>query len=165
MILKYLHKVGWFIGLLLLQVLILNNVHILGYATPFLYIYIILKFDTAVSRNELLLWGFFLGLAVDIFSNTPGINAAATVFLAFMRAPCLHLFTPRENQDTVVPSAKSMGFFSFLKYLSVSVLSHHTILFCLAFYSFADIKTLLLKIGASTILSIVCILAIDRVSK
>lgn len=165
MIFKYLHKAGWFIGLLLLQALILNNVHIAGYATPFLYVYFILKFDTAISRNEILLWGFFLGLAVDVFSNTPGVNAAATVFLAFMRTPYLRLFVPRENQDIIVPSARSMGFFSFLKYLFVSILSHHTILFCLAFYSFADIITLLLKIGASTILSIICILAIDRVRK
>ena len=36
MIINYLHKIGWFVGLVLLQVLILNNVHIAGYATPFL---------------------------------------------------------------------------------------------------------------------------------
>ena len=28
MIINYLHKIGWFVGLVLLQVLILNNVHI-----------------------------------------------------------------------------------------------------------------------------------------
>ena len=36
MIITYIHRIGWFIGLVLLQVLILNNVHIAGYATPFL---------------------------------------------------------------------------------------------------------------------------------
>ena len=39
MIITYIHRIGWFIGLVLLQVLILNNVHIAGYATPFLYIW------------------------------------------------------------------------------------------------------------------------------
>lgn len=43
MIITYIHRIGWFIGLVLLQVLILNNVHIAGYATPFLYIYFILE--------------------------------------------------------------------------------------------------------------------------
>ena len=39
MIINYLHKIGWFICLVLLQVLILNNVHIAGYATSvFIYI-------------------------------------------------------------------------------------------------------------------------------
>ena len=54
MIITYIHRIGWFIGLVLLQVLILNNVHIAGYATPFLYIYFILKFDSGTSRNELM---------------------------------------------------------------------------------------------------------------
>ena len=60
MIINYLHKIGWFVGLVLLQVLILNNVHIAGYATPFLYIYMILKFESDVPRNALMLWAFFL---------------------------------------------------------------------------------------------------------
>ena len=55
MIITYIHRSGWFIGLVLLQVLILNNVHIAGYATPFLYIYFILKFNSGTSRNELML--------------------------------------------------------------------------------------------------------------
>lgn len=46
MIISYLNKIGWFIGLVLLQALILNNVHIMGVATPFLYVYFILKFDS-----------------------------------------------------------------------------------------------------------------------
>ena len=67
MIITYIHRIGWFIGLVLLQVLILNNVHIAGYATPFLYIYFILKFASGTSRNELMLWAFFFGLTIDIF--------------------------------------------------------------------------------------------------
>lgn len=61
MVINYLHKIGWFIGLVLLQVLILNNVHIAGYATPFLYIYLILKFESETPRNTLMLWAFFSG--------------------------------------------------------------------------------------------------------
>ena len=89
MIITYIHRIGWFIGLVLLQVLILNNVHIAGYATPFLYIYFILKFSSGTSRNELMLWAFFFGLTIDIFSDTPGMNAAAAVLLAFLRPSLL----------------------------------------------------------------------------
>ena len=39
MIITYIHRIGWFIGLVLLQVLILNSVHIAGYATPSLYLF------------------------------------------------------------------------------------------------------------------------------
>ena len=35
MIINYLHKIGWFVGLELFQVLILNNVHFEEYDTAF----------------------------------------------------------------------------------------------------------------------------------
>ena len=116
MIITYIHRIGWFIGLVLLQVLILNSVHIAGYATPFLYIYFILKFSSGTSRNELMLWAFFFGLTIDIFSDTPGMNAAATVLLAFLRPSLLRLFMPRDNPDSLIPSFKTMGISPFLKY-------------------------------------------------
>ena len=37
----YLQRIEWFIGLVLLQVLVLNHMHINGYATPFFFIYFI----------------------------------------------------------------------------------------------------------------------------
>ena len=164
MLINYLHKIGWFIGLVLLQVLILNNVHIAGYATPFLYIYLILKFESDTPRNALMLWAFFLGLAVDVFSDTPGMNAAATVLLAFLR-PTFLLFVPRDTLDTLVPAIRTMGILPFLKYLVVSVLIHHGLLLTLEFFSFAHIGTLLLRIAASTLLTVTCIMAVEGIRK
>ena len=165
MLINYLHKIGWFIGLVLLQVLILNNVHIAGYATPFLYIYLILKFESDTPRNALMLWAFFLGLAVDVFSDTPGMNAAATVLLAFLRPTFLRLFVPRDTLDTLVPAIRTMGILPFLKYLVVSVLRHHGLLLTLEFFSFAHIGTLLLRIAASTLLTVTCIMAVEGIRK
>ena len=149
MLINYLHKIGWFIGLVLLQVLILNNVHIVGYAT----------------RNALMLWAFFLGLAVDVFSDTPGMNAAATVLLAFLRPTFLRLFVPRDTLDTLVPAIRTMGILPFLKYLVVSVLIHHGLLLTLEFFSFAHIGTLLLRIAASTLLTVTCIMTVEGIRK
>lgn len=165
MIINYIYRILWFVGLVLLQVLILNNIHLAGYATPFLYTYFILKFPSSVSRNELLLWAFFLGLIIDIFSNTPGINASATVLMAFVRPPLLTLFTPRDSFDNIVPSFKTIGNFSFIKYLLICLLIHHGALLTIEFFSFADIGTLILRIASSTLLTLSCILAFEGVKK
>ena len=145
MIITYIHRIGWFIGLVLLQVLILNNVHIAGYATPFLYIYFILKFDSGTSRNELMLWAFFFGLTIDVFADTPGMNAAATVLLAFLRPSLLRLFTPRDNLDSFIPSFKTIGITPFLKYTTASVFVHSLALLSIEFFSFSSIWLLLLR--------------------
>jgi hypothetical protein len=52
---KILHRLEWFLALAFLQVLVLNRMHIGGYATPFFYIYFILKFNSRVGRNGLML--------------------------------------------------------------------------------------------------------------
>ena len=148
--------------MLLLQVLILNNVHIAGYATPFLYVYLILKFESDTSRNVLMLWAFFLGLAIDIFSDTPGMNAAATVFLAFLRPVLLRLFVPRDTVDSIVPAVRTMGISPFLKYLSFSVLAHHAVLLSIEFFSFAH---LLLRILSSSVLTVACVMAVEGIRK
>ena len=165
MIITYIHRIGWFIGLVLLQVLILNSVHIAGYATPFLYIYFILKFSSGTSRNELMLWAFFFGLTIDIFSDTPGMNAAATLLLAFLRPTFLRLFVPRDTLDTLVPAVRTMGISPFLKYLVASVLVHHGMLLTLEFFSFVHIGALLLRIVTSTLLTVACIMAVEGIRK
>lgn len=162
MIINYIHKILWFVGLILLQVLILNNVHIAGYATPFIYIYFLLRLESNLSRNETMLWGFALGLCIDIFSNTPGMNAAAAVLLTFVRPLLLRLFTPRDRQE-IVPSLKNLGFSPYLKYTLAAVFIHHATLFSISFFSFSDIQTLSLQVVGSTILTVACIIAIDAI--
>ena len=151
--------------MVLIQVLILNNVHIAGYATPFLYIYFILKFNSGTSRNELMLWAFFFGLTIDVFSDTPGMNAAATVLLAFLRPSLLRLFTPRDNQDNLVPSFKSMGITPFLKYTTASVFIHSLALLSIEFFSFSGIWLLLLRVALCTVLTVTCIVAVEGIRR
>lgn len=165
MVLTYIKRIEWFIGLVPLQVLVLNNVHVAGYATPFLYIFFILKLNTGVSRNELMLWGFFLGLVIDIFSNTPGMNAAATVLLAFARPTILRLFSSRETFEDIEPSFKTLGISPFIKYVVAGVLVHHIVLLLIESFSFFNFPILLLKILTSALLTILCILAIEGIRK
>lgn len=160
-----LYRIGWCIGLVLLQVLILNHIHIGGYATPFLYIYVILKFQSDISRNYILLWGFLLGLTVDMFSNTAGMNAGATVFLAFLQPVLLRFFTVRDNVDVFKPSAKVMGSAPFIRYIVTGVFIHHVVLVGIEYFSFLSFKELFLRVVFSTLLTIICIWGIESIRK
>ncbi|NDW13841.1 rod shape-determining protein MreD [Bacteroides sp. 214] len=160
-----IQNIVWFVALVLIQVVFLNRINFFGYATPLLYILYIIKQDSSISHNKLLLLGFLLGLLIDLFSNTPGINAASTVVLAFVRPFFLRLFTPRDNQDTLMPSVRSLGRLSYVKFLFASILTHHLVTFSIMFFSFADITTILLKTMASGVLTFVCIVILDKVSE
>lgn len=163
--LTYLQRIEWFIGLVLLQVLILNHIHINGYATPFFFIYLILKYNSGVGRNVLMIWAFLLGLCVDIFGNTPGMNAAAATVLAFMRGPILRLVTLRDNVEVFEPSIRNMGFSSFLRYILLCTLLFCTMLLVIDTFSFLNLPVLLLKILTDTSITMVCIFCAEAIGR
>jgi len=158
-----IHRLKWFVGLVLLQVLILNQMHVLGYATPFFYIYFILKFNSRTGRNELMLWAFALGLTVDTLGNTPGMNAAAATFLAFFRAPILRLVTLRYEEEGFYPGIKTLGFSSFFRYGLLTCGLFCTVLLFIDTFSFLALGTLLLKILASTTTTLVCVMCAESI--
>lgn len=161
--LVYLKRVVLFVVLILLQVLILNNIHIYGYGTPFLYIFFVLIYSSGTGKNILMLWAFSMGLIIDIFSNTPGINAASATLMAFVRNPILNSFTLHDENETFDPGMSSMGISSFIKYVISVTLVFCTCLQLIDSFSFFDPIVLLLKILTDTVITAICILCVDAV--
>ena len=158
---KVTHQIGWFLGLAMLQVLVLNQMHIVGYATPFLYIYFILKFNTRIGRNALMLWAFTLGLLIDMFGNTPGMNAASATILAFSRTSILRLVTLRDMDEGFRPGFRSMGVSAFLRYIFLASSLFCIVLFLIDTFSFYDFPVLFFKILSSIISTMLCILCVE----
>lgn len=98
-----------FVLLVLVQVLIFSRIHLFGYATACIYIIFIIKLPRHTTRNELLIWSFLFGLCVDMFCNTPGINAAAATLLGFVRNPLLSAFAHKGIPDDFIPGARSLN--------------------------------------------------------
>lgn len=161
MILFYIKRCLWFAALVLMQVLVFSHVHIGGYATAFVYIYFILTLDRNVNRLALLAWAFVLGLVVDVFTNTPGVNASATVLLAFVRPQLITLCVPRDSADDLEPGIRSMGIVPFVGYASLAILLHHTMLMIVDAFSFYDWKILVAKIFLSSLLTLLCVMALE----
>ena len=153
----------WFLALALLQVLVLNRMHIVGYATPFFYIYFILKFNSRAGRNVLMLWAFVLGLTVDMFGNTPGMNAAAATCLAFFRTPLMRLVTLRDVDEGFRPGVKTLGVSSFFRYTLLAGGLFCTVIWLIDTFSFIRIGTLLLKILTSTASTLICVMCAESI--
>ncbi len=147
--------------LVLLQVLVLNRINLFGYVTPILYIIMILKFDSGMSRGSILLWGFFLGLFVDIFSNTLGMHAAATTLLAMLQPLLIKLFITIDRRDIVTPSLISMSKGQFFGYILLATCIHHSMYFLLRTFSLDDWIMLIAKVVFSSILTTVLIFVLE----
>ena len=160
---RILSYTAWFLGVTLLQVLVLNNIFLFGAATPFLYIYPILVLNRNIDRNVLMAIAFTVGLVVDIFSNTPGVNAASSVLIAFMRPGVLRMYAPREEFEDFEPGIHVLGVGSFLRYVVTILCIHHTALFLLEAFSFTHIGYLSLRILCSTLLTTFFVMAVELI--
>ncbi len=80
----------------LFQLSVINNLSLGPFFNPLVYSLIILKLPFKTQNWALLIWAFVLGLTMDIFQNSHGINAAATVFMAFFTTLC--------NQSPYLPT-------------------------------------------------------------
>ena len=69
--LNTVRNIIFFVILLVAQVLVLNHIHLFGYATPLLYVYFALTLRRGTPRWAVLLWCFAMGLAVDYSRRLP----------------------------------------------------------------------------------------------
>jgi rod shape-determining protein MreD len=134
-----LNNVLRFFFLILFQVLILNNVNLGGYINPLYYVYFILLLPFSTPRWALLLSAFFLGFGIDVFTNTPGLNAAASVAMAFARPYVIAMLSSStESLVGINPAVKSQGIKWFFYYAAILIIIHHTILFFLEIFRFDE---------------------------
>ncbi|WP_300728245.1 rod shape-determining protein MreD [uncultured Bacteroides sp.] len=162
---QFLHRLLWFVILLLVQVLILNHLHIDGYGTPVLFIYYIFMLNAETPRISVMLQAFCLGLCVDIFSNTPGMNASACTLLAFVRRGLLASQVDRDINEDYEPGIRIMGFWPFSRYIFIGSILYVLVWQTIDTFSFFRIGELVFKILASTATTMLCILCVDTIRR
>ena len=154
-----------FVILALVQVLVFSQIHLFGYATACVYLIFLLKLPRHTNRNELLIWGFLFGIVVDIFSNTPGVNAAAATAMCFVRNALLSQFIPKSVPDDFVPGAKTLKWVSYLLYAASCMVIFYSVLFLIELFTLNQPFVLLAGVFASTLLTMLFVIVAELFSR
>ena len=155
---NYIIKYSLLIILLaLVQVLILNNIYFLGYINPIVYILFVFVFPIKENKTSLLIFSFILGLLIDFFSNSGGSNAAAIVFIAYIRLPLLRLIQNNNEFDYLLFNIKKLNFIQILIYVLILSFIHHFIVYYLEYYTLKNFGYALLKALYTSIFSSIII--------
>ena len=151
-----------FIVLLLIQVLLLNNIKFNGYLNPYLYILFILLLPKETPKWLLLVSAFLLGFGLDIFMKSFGINAAATVLVAFIRPSLIkYLSTGKDIEPNMQIGIKSFGFRWFFLYSLILIFVHNFVLYFLDIFSFNEILLTFYNILLGTIITLSLVIIIQ----
>ena len=131
------------IFLIFFQTMFLNHVNFLNFLNPYLYIFLIIYFPLKTNRSIFILTAFFIGLAIDFFSDTHGIHAAACLCIAYYRTYYLKIFFGIAYQHQV---------------LITMIFTHHLILFSLEVFSITHLEIIIKKTISSLIFSFILVI-------
>ncbi|WP_411767870.1 rod shape-determining protein MreD [Winogradskyella sp. A3E31] len=157
---KVTNNVIRFILLVLAQVLICNNINFMGYINPYIYILFILLFPVKDSRLQVIFLSFLIGTTIDMFSDSGGVHAAASVVIAYARPLFLKFsFGTLYEYQTIKFSHTDLG--NLTIYVATMTLLHHLVLFSLEIFNISNILQILQQTLFSGIFTlIICVLLI-----
>lgn len=161
----FLKRLLLFFGLMLLQVLVLNRVHLFGVATPLLYVYFAISFQRGTPKWSMLIWCFLLGLGIDVFSNTPGLAASSMTLVAALQPYALELFIQRDDENNVVPCIKALGISKFSLFALLLTFIYCVVFFSLETFTFFNWLQWLLSVCSSTALTLLLVLVCDNLRR
>ena len=148
-----------FIFLAIFQIAILNNIDLGGYLSPFLYILCIILLPFETPKWLILVSAFFMGITIDIFSDTIGLHAFSSVFIAFARPSILHSFAPHDGYNTgSTPLTNSYGLSWFFRYSALMTIIHSLIFFYIEAFSFQFFFSTLWKAILSSAFTLILII-------
>jgi hypothetical protein len=151
-----------FLIYLFFQVIILKNSVLFGSAFCFLYIGYLLLLPVETNPLWLMFIGFGMGLFIDMFYDSAGIHASASVAVMFIRNFWLARVTPQGGYDNgAVPSLASDGLQWFLIYATPMIFVHHALLFFIEAGGFQYVGFTLLKVIFSTLYTMVVMLIVQ----
>ena len=158
---KYWVLVLHFFLFVAIQTLVLNRVDLGGYASPFFYILFIINFPLIYDRVAFLFVCFLLGMTVDIFSNTSGVNAFASVVMAVLQRPMFQIIILDKQTHLIKKiSLSETSLLRYLTFVSVFTFTHHFMVLSLEVFSLRDFATLFWQTVVSTLMTVMIIMTI-----
>ncbi len=148
-----------FVVLVFIQVFLLKNVSLYNLSTPYLYILFILLLPFDIPNWLLFPIAFITGLTIDAFYDTPGLHAAASVVLAFVRILFIGITVQKDGFDNEPePTLSNMGLRWFFTYILTLTLVHHFFVFSMESFNLAGIQYTIGRFLLSSAFTIILIL-------
>jgi rod shape-determining protein MreD len=151
-------QIGRYVVVMLLQVLLFDQLQLLGICHPYIYILCLLMMPITLPHSADMIIGAVAGLIMDIFCNSLGIHMASCILIMFIRPYLIGSIVNDKDRLNEQISLRAIGLEALLKYVIILVLLHHLTLFSLAAWSWHHIGFVLLETVVSSAITIAVII-------
>ena len=139
---------------MILQVLLFDQLQLLGVCHPYIYVLCLLMMPITLSHSADMIIGAVVGLIMDIFCNSMGVHTAACIFIMFIRPYLIGAIVNDKDRLNEQISLRSLGMEALLRYVVILVVVHHLIVFLLAAWNWAHIGFVLVETLVSSLVTI-----------
>ena len=155
---RYLSYVGMFIGVVLLQIFLIDNISLGIYFHPLIYVAFVILLPLSMQPVWVVLLSAMLGLTMDVMTGMCGLNVIATTATGFARIAIIG-FTSGLNTgvDDTIPALYRLPQKNLLTYIISMVLVHSIIYFVMESLSMAHLFHTLLRVIVSDVVCVVIV--------
>ena len=140
--------------LIALQIFVLNRITLFGKYTPVLYPVFVMFYPFFRNKFQFLALSFILGLGIDAFLYTWGINAFATVIIAYFRTL---IFRTSTDTSTDFFSFQSLQWSQYLFFIFLSIFLHQFLVQSIEFFKLSRFFEIFINILATSAISFILI--------
>lgn len=155
---EWTKQIGRYVGVMLLQVLLFDQLQLWGICHPYIYILCLLMMPITLPHNVDMLIGALVGLVMDVFCNSLGVHTAACILVMFIRPYLIGALVNDKDRLNEQISLRSIGMEALLRYVVIMVIIHHLMVFALAAWSWSHIGFVLLETLVSSLVTILIII-------
>ena len=151
-------QIGRYIIVMILQVLLFDQLQLLGACHPYIYVLCLLMMPITVPHSLSMLLGAAAGIIMDIFCNSLGVHTAACILVMFIRPYLIGAIVSDKDRLNEQINLHTIGMEALVKYVVIMVLIHHLTIFLLAAWSWHHIGFVALETIVSSTVTILIII-------
>ena len=151
-------QIGRYILVMALQVLLFDQLQLLGACHPYIYVLCLLMMPITLPHSVDMILGAAAGIIMDIFCNSLGVHTAACILVMFIRPYLIGAIVSDKDRLNEQINLHTIGMEALVKYIVIMVLIHHLTIFLLAAWSWHHIGFVALETIVSSTVTILIII-------
>ncbi len=151
-------QIGRYILVMALQVLLFDQLQLLGACHPYIYVLCLLMMPITLPHSIDMILGAIAGIIMDIFCNSLGVHTAACILVMFIRPYLIGAIVSDKDRLNEQINLHTIGMEALVKYIVIMVLIHHLTIFLLAAWSWHHIGFVVLETIVSSTVTILIII-------
>lgn len=158
---EIINNISFVFFIMLCQLLIFNHIDLLGLASPSIYIILFILYKTNYDKTLLIIFGFIIGLIIDLSMQTYGCHTFASLTVCFFKER-IEKYTFGVNSNLPIAMIKGTSLTNRLTYFIIITVLHSFVYIILLYFNPALLLNIILSTLYNSIITFIIVWIISE---